>query len=58
MERDTDGFPIVAGGLRWPYRECPDCNGTGREQMPCDQEDEYCEFCGGTGEFNRDGEDD
>lgn len=30
-------------------KECPDCNGTGREQMPCDPDEVNCEFCGGTG---------
>ena len=27
---------------------CIDCDGTGREQIPCDDEED-CEFCGGLG---------
>lgn len=30
---------------------CSDCNGTGREQIPCDVDDIHCEFCAGVGYF-------
>lgn len=30
---------------------CIDCNGTGKEQMPCGPDDTVCEFCNGQGEY-------
>lgn len=32
-------------------RKCPDCNGSGIEQIPCGPGDADCEFCGGSGLF-------
>lgn len=31
---------------------CLDCNGTGKEQIPCGPEDLTCEFCGGSGRID------
>ena len=31
------------------FRKCLDCNGTGKEQIPCDPDDLVCEFCHGYG---------
>jgi hypothetical protein len=38
-------------------RRCEDCDGDGRERVPCGAGDDACEFCGGTERVPRGGAD-
>jgi DnaJ-class molecular chaperone len=52
-DAELRGGPAVRGVSA--TRRCEDCDGDGRERMPCGVGDDACEFCGGTGRVARDG---
>jgi crossover junction endodeoxyribonuclease RusA len=45
------GSPEVCRGLIPGVSDCPDCNGSGDELMPCGPGDTVCEFCRGSGKY-------